>query len=400
MPPGALAVLAACVVIAGGAYYVLVLVAAWGFRRRRSRGQPLRGVLPSFSVLKPLAGAEPGLSGNLESFFRLECPDHELLFAAREDSDPALVLARSLGARHSGKRTRAISVGEPPCANAKVHSLAQMTRIASGDVLVISDSDILAKPTLLRDLASEFQDESVGVVTCPYRAEPGRSLWSRLEGLGMNTEFWSGVLVAQMLAPMDFAVGPTMAVRRSCLESIGGWDAFGDYLAEDFQIGRRARQAGFDVRLSTHVVAHRIGSATLAANFAHRLRWRRSTRRSRPAGYWGELLANPLPWTLVLLPAASWAGWSWWVFGACLALRFAAAVAVGRVVLGDRLVIRRWWLVPIQDLLSLAMWFAGLFGRRIAWRDREYELTRDGRMRRVGVSRASVRVSREERLRN
>ena len=386
MPPGALAVLAACVVVAGCAYYVLVLVAAWGFCRRRSRRQP-RGVLPSFSVLKPLAGAEPGLSGNLESFFQLEYPSFELLFAAREDSDPALALARSLGARHSGKRTRAISVGEPPCANAKVHSLAQMTRIASGDILVVSDSDILAKPTLLRDLASEFQDEGVGVVTCPYRAEPGPSPWSRLEGLGMNTEFWSGVLASQMLAPMDFAVGPTMAVRRSCLESIGGWEAFGAYLAEDFQIGRRAREAGFGVRLSTHVVAHRIGSASFAANFAHRLRWRRSTRRSRPAGYWGELLANPLPWTLVLLPAASWAGWSWWVFGACAALRFAAAVTVGRVVLGDRLVIRRWWLVPIQDILSLAMWFAGLFGRRIAWRDREYELTQDGRMRRIGCAR-------------
>lgn len=373
-------------VVAGCAYYLLVLVAAWGFRRRRSRRQP-RGVLPSFSVLKPLAGAEPGLSGNLESFFQLEYPHSELLFAAREESDPALVLARSLGTRHSGKRTLAISVGEPPCANAKVHSLAQMTRIASGEILVVSDSDILAKPTLLRDLASEFQDEGVGVVTCPYRAEPGPSPWSRLEALGMNTEFWSGVLAAQMLAPMDFAVGPTMAVRRSCLESIGGWEAFGDYLAEDFQIGRRAREAGFGVRLSTHVVAHRIGSAPFAANFAHRLRWRRSTRRSRPAGYWGELLANPLPWTLVLLPAASWAGWSWWVFGACAALRFAAAVTVGSGVLGDRLVIRRWWLVPLQDVLSLAMWFAGLFGRRIAWRDREYELTQDGRMRRIGAAR-------------
>ena len=382
MLASALAALIACLTAGGCAYYLLVLVAARRLLRRRAdRGQPL-GIAASFSVLKPLAGDEAGLPGNLESFFRLDHPDFELVFAAREDSDPA----RSMGARHTGTRFRTIAVGEPPWPNAKVHSLAEMTRITSGDILVISDSDIHADPSLLRDLASEFHDESVGVVTCPYRAEPGPSPWSTLEGLGMNTEFWSGVLVAQMLAPMDFAVGPTMAIRRSCLKAIGGWDGLGEYLAEDFRIGRLARRAGFDVRLSTHVVAHRIGSEGLAANLRHRLRWRRSTRRSRPAGYWGELFANPLPGAMLLLPAASWAGWAWWMFGACASLRAAAAATVGKLVLGDRLVVRRWWLVPVQDALSVALWLAGFFGRRVRWRDREYELLADGRMRLAAVS--------------
>lgn len=337
----------------------------------------------SFSVLKPLAGAEPDLAENLESFFDLDYPDYEILFAASKAGDPALALARSLGVRHPGTRSKEIAVGEPPFPNAKVHSLSEMTGAASGDVLVISDSDIRADRSLLTDLAEEFQDANVGVVTCPYRAVPGPSPWSLLEALGMNTEFWSGVLAAQFLAPMDFAVGPTMAVRRSCLAAAGNWDALTDYLAEDFQLGRLARQSGYDVRLATHVVEHRIGSESFARNFAHRLRWRRSTRRSRPAGYWGELFANPLPWAAVLLPTASWAGWAWWLFGSCVALRAAVAVAVGRIALGDPLVLRRWWLVPFQDALSLAVWAAGFFGNRIVWRDREYELTRDGRMRRV-----------------
>ena len=328
-------------------------------------------------------GDEPGLRKNLETFFDLDYPEFELLFAARDADDPGLTIARSVGSSRPGARWTALSAGEPSCPNAKVHSLAAMAAVATGEVLVISDSDIRADPALLSDLAGEFADPAVGAVTCPYRAVPGRSPWSRLEAIGMNTEFWSGVLVAQFLAPMDFAVGPTMAVRRSCLEEAGGWEALEDFLAEDFQLGRAVRKLGHDVRLGSPVVEHRIGSQGLRANLAHRLRWRRSTRRSRPAGYWGELVANPLPWAMALPLAASWAGWSWAALGFCVALRAAAAAAVARFVLRDTLVARRWWLVPVQDLLSAALWGAGLFGKRIRWRDREFELARDGRMRRV-----------------
>ncbi len=334
-------------------------------------------------MLKPLAGDEPGLAENLESFFALDYADYEIRFAARKGDDRALVSARALGLRHPIPPSKAFAAGEAPCPNLKVHSLATMTRSSSADVLVISDSDVRTDPSLLADLATEFQDPQVGVVTCPYRAVPGASPWSRLEALGMNTEFWGGVLAAQLLAPMDFAVGPTMAIRRSCLEALGGWAAFEDYLAEDFQLGRRARRAGYGVRLGTHVVEHRIGSQTLARNLGHRLRWRRSTRRSRPVGYWGELFANPLPWALALPIAAGGAEWSWWLLGACTALRVLAAVTVGRLVLQDGRFLKRCWLVPIQDVLSLLLWAAGLFGKRVVWRDRTYELTRDGRLQRV-----------------
>lgn len=373
--------MAAALVLGGCAYYLLVLVSVRRVLKRRSNPEQVASTRLSFSVLKPLAGNEAELAENLDSFFCLDHGDFELIFAAREDQDPGLEVARSLSARHPSVRARHIAVGEPACPNAKVHSLAAMARAASGDVLVISDSDIRTRPSLLKDLAADFASPHVGVVTCPYRAVPGPSPWSLLEALGMNTEFWGGVLTAQHLMPMDFAVGPTMAIRRSCLEAIGHWSELGEYLAEDFRIGRLARQHGFGVRLGTHVVDHRIGSEHLGPNLAHRLRWRRSTRRSRPVGYWGELLTNPLPWAVALLPAAAWAEWAWWLLGACAALRFAAAAAVGRWVLGDPLVLRHCWLIPVQDVLSLAVWVAGLFGNRITWRDRDYVLTREGRMR-------------------
>lgn len=382
----ALPALLACAVAGGCCYFLIVVAAVRAFLSKRARvpGAP-QSAQPSCSLLKPLAGSEPDLEDNLRGFFEFRYPNYEVLFAARADTDAALSVARRLASDYPGVLSRTMAVGEPIWANAKVHSLDAMSGASTGDILVISDSDVRVDPDFLDSLYRDFSDSNVGVVTYPYRAASDGSVWSRLESLGMNTEFWGGVLAAQFLAPVDFAVGPTMAVRRSCLEAIGGWAALGDYLAEDFQLGRLARRAGYDVRLGTHVVEHRIGSQGFIANLRHRLRWRRSTRRSRPIGYWGEFFANPLPWAMLLPIAASGAPWAWALCATCATLRFAAALAVGLAVLRDRALPSRIWLLPVQDALSLLTWVAGFFGKQVVWRDRKYELLPDGRLRRLSA---------------
>ena len=147
----------------------------------------------------------------------------------------------------------------------------------------MSDSDIHVTPDMLSTVAAEFADPRVGVATCPYRAVPGRGIWSKLEAIGMNTQFLGGVLVARMLEGMKFALGPTIAARKSVLDQMGGFDRLKDYLAEDFVMGKFAAELGYRVLLSSYVIEHHIGSQSFAANFKHRLRWARSTRRSRPA---------------------------------------------------------------------------------------------------------------------
>ena len=103
-----------------------------------------------------------------------------------------------------------------------------------------------------------------------------------------------------MLEGMRFAVGPTIAARRHVLDAIGGMDRLKDYLAEDFVMGKFAAEAGYGVILSSYVIEHHIGTATLRQNIAHRIRWTRSTRRSRPAGYVGQLFTMPLPLALLV----------------------------------------------------------------------------------------------------
>ena len=190
----------------------------------------------------------------------------------------------------------------------------------------------------------------------------------------MNTEFFGGVLVARMLeGGMKFALGPTIAARKRALEQIGGFDRLKDYLAEDFVMGKFAADAGWGVILSRYVVEHRIGSESWDKNAAHRIRWARSTHRSRPVGYGGQLFTNPVPISLAL--ALVEPGWWWPQLVITAILRALAAwVVAGRVLHAPV----GWALLIPQDLLSFVFWFAGFFGNTIHWRGRRYRLNKDG----------------------
>jgi ceramide glucosyltransferase len=354
-------------------YCVLTIIAA--ARYHSVRPEALRSAVP-VSILKPLAGVDDGLEDNLRSFFEQDYPEFEILFAVRSAKDPAIGVAERLRARFPDVPSRLIVTGEPPYANAKVYSLDQMLCAARYDLILMADSDIRVTPDMLRVIGAEFQDPKLGLATCPYRAVPGRSFWNTLEAIGLNTEFIGGVLVARMLDGMKFALGPTIAARRTTLEGIGGFDAVKDYLAEDFVMGKLAAERGDGVILSSYVIEHRIGAQGLVANLKHRLRWNRSTRRSRPSGYIGQLFTIPLPLALLLWVAQP----AWWPLAAAtIALRAVAGWATAGLVLRDALTGRLFFLVPVQDILSLAMWIGGFFGNTILWRGHKYYLRPDGR---------------------
>ena len=361
-------------------FCALTVLAALRYRAVRPAAGGEEG-LPYISVLKPLAGVDEGLEENLRSFFEQKYARFEILFAVRCGDDPAIAVAERLRARYRAIPSRLLVTGEPPYPNAKVYSLERMLAAAAHDLIVMADSDVRVDPLLLGTLAAELRDGRVGMATCPYRAAPGSSFWSRLEAIGLNTEFMSGVLVARMLEGMKFALGPTIAARRGTLEAIGGFEALKDYLAEDFVMGKRAAELGHGVILSSYVVEHRIGAQGFAANARHRLRWNRSTRRSRPWGYAGQVFTNPLPLALVLWAVRP----EWWpAVAAAVVFRAAAGAATARIALRDPLVTRWWWLVPLQDLAAFAAWLAGFFGNTIVWRGRRYYLRADGRFEAAG----------------
>jgi ceramide glucosyltransferase len=179
---------------------------------------------------------------------------------------------------------------------------------------------------------------------------------------------------------MRFAVGPTIAARRGAITAVGGWELLQQYLAEDFMLGNLAADRGLGVGLSSYVIEHRIGSERFRQNAAHRIRWNRSTRRSRPLGYIGQIFTNPIPLALLLVAVEP----AWWpVLFLVASFRSLAGWATAESVLHDPVCRRRWPLLPVQDLLSFAFWVAGFFGRSIKWRGQRYRLLADGRFQRV-----------------
>jgi ceramide glucosyltransferase len=362
------------VLVAGSLVYCLLVVFAVFQHTSETRPHAQAGANTFISVLKPLSGIEEGLRENLISFFEQDYSQYELLFAVQYADDPAAPLLQSLRTLYPQVPSRLLITGKSSYVSPKVYSLSLMTSAASHDLLVLSDSDISVDRSFLSRVAAEFATDRYDLATCPYRAVSGKTIWSRLEALGMNTEFWGGVLVAKLTEGVRFAVGPTVVVRRKVLNAVP-WSTLGACHAEDFVLGQRAAEKGFRVDISHCVVEHHLGSDTLRENLLHRMRWGRSTRRSRPWGYVGQVFTYPLPLALLLV---TFAHSLWPVLIISAVLRAFAADAVSNWALNQPLSIGNWLWIPVQDLLGFVFWVAGFTGNNIHWRGRQYRLHPDG----------------------
>jgi ceramide glucosyltransferase len=379
---------------------VYVVMAAFAARRffvrqqQRTRQDQTQSRLMRISVLKPVHGQEPRLEECLESFFRQNHSPFELIFGARTPDDPAVPVIDRLRTKYPGVSATTVFAGDPRYPNAKVSALEQMVVAASSQFLVIADSDVRVEPDYLSQVTSPLLDPGIGVVTCLYRGVSAGGWWSALEALGMSVEMSSGVLVADLLEGMRFALGPTMAVRRDALEGIGGIGVLGAYCADDYVLGQRVHAAGYEVILSHHVIEHVAVNRSLRASLLHHLRWMRSARFSRPAGHLGTVFTFATPFGIAGFIAALLGGRPTlatallvWSFANSLVQCF----AIGWGVVRDRAALARCLAYPIRDLLGFAAWSGSFFGSAVVWRGEVYDLEADGTMRRRAAG-ASTRT--------
>ncbi|HLX76421.1 MAG TPA: bacteriohopanetetrol glucosamine biosynthesis glycosyltransferase HpnI [Terriglobales bacterium] len=369
------------------AFLVLLASAFVRFKRRPRRPEISPSRWPSVSLLKPLHGLEPKLEENLESFFCQDYPHYEIVFGCRHENDLALDVVHAVRRRHPQVPVRLVFSGEPGHPNAKVCSLEKMAAAATSDYLVVSDSDVRVTPQYLREVTRPLFQPEVGMVTCLYRGVPSGGLWSRLEALGMSVEMTAGVVVADMLEGLKFALGPTMAIRRDTLEEAGGFRVLADYCADDFVLGQRVFEAGKLVVLSHYVVDHVALHQRVMASLQHQVRWMKSTRFSRPKGHIGTGLTFAMPFGLMGLAAGLALGDP--LLGLALFLfaalnRMAEALLAGWGVVKDPLARRYFWLYPARDLLGFFLWCASFASTSIVWRGERYELQMGGKMVRTG----------------
>ncbi len=350
--------------------------------QRTSKETP-ESSLPPVTIFKPVHGMEAQLEENLESFFRQDYPEFEIILGARGADDGGLQLAERIRQRYPKIKSRIVVSGPPTWPNAKVFSLSKMIPLSTNDYFVISDSDVRVSSDFLRDVIPTLLDPRIGLLTCPYRGVPAGDFWSTLEALGMSVEMPSGVMVAEMLEGIRFALGPAVAVRRDGLEKIGGIAATADFYSDDFVLGNLIWAAGYKVIFSHHVIQHVLTPRSLARTLGDQLRWMKSTRFSRPLGHVGTGLTYAVPFGLLGLFAGVAAGHGVlgiWLFAVACLNRVVQSAAVGWGIIGDQRALYLSWLYPVRDFLGFLTW-AGSFGSRtFFWRGETYRFSRGGRI--------------------
>jgi ceramide glucosyltransferase len=258
-----------------------------------------------------------------------------------------------------------------------------MLGAARYDYLIVNDSDIRVEPDYLRRVTAPLADLQVGMVTCLYRGVATATLGSRLEALGIGTDFCAGVLVARQLeGGIRFGLGSTLAFRRAELEKIGGFISFVDYLADDYELGKRIANLGLKIKLSQVVVETFLPSYSLRDFFAHQLRWARGIRDARSGGYLGLIFTFGLMWAMLAVVVSGGVLWAWSALAITLLLRFAVVFVLGRSVLHDPQVVRDAWLIPLRDLIAVGVWIASLGGQTVTWRGERFRLEK-GKLTRV-----------------
>ena len=361
-------------------YLGLVLAAVVKFRAasRKLLHPPVADAsLPFVSMIKPVHGIEPQLRENIESFFRQDYPQFEILFGADSADDAALEIVREVSTRYPHVPFRIVVHGVPPWPNPQTYSLHCLAKEAKHDVIVASDSDVEVEGNYLREVVTPLLKPGIAMTTCLYRGKNVGDFWSNQSAMLMSVEEPSGVLVANLLEGMKFGLGPTIAVRKEALEKIGGYEKFYDYSANDFILGNLIHKAGYEVVLSSHVIDHIVNQSTFQKMWQNQLRWAITARYCRPKGHVGMGLIYAVPFGILGLLGAGLLGhWGWGLIllGLAVVNRLVQAWAVGWIVLRDKPLLKKIWLYPVRDLLGFIVWCRSFAGSKIAWRSSRFEL--------------------------
>jgi ceramide glucosyltransferase len=359
-------------------YYLVCIFAARRFFSNRL--PPRRFTDLPVSILIPLCGTDFEAFENHASFCRQDYSTYQIVFGVRDPQDPAIPTVRRLAAEFPRSDIDLVISSDSIGRNPKVDNLQNMLTRAKHELIVLVDSDIRVGPDYLKSIVAPLCDPRVGLVTCLYRAGKAPNPASKLEAVGITGEFAPGVLVAWLTEGISFALGASVAMRKENLRAIGGFEAVADYLADDYMLGNLMRKAGYEVVLSSYIVETLSPPVRFTDMVKHQIRWSRGIRACRPMGHLGSLVTHGTALALINTIAHLFSFSSLALLALTLAVRFAMAWFVGVRFLGDTLLRQNLQLLPLRDLLSFFVWCAGLFGKKVVWRDKVFTIVEDGKI--------------------
>ena len=358
----------------GMAYHLVCIWSANRFLQKKESGAAPDDAV-GISILKPLKGTDPGMYEAFRSHCLQNYPNYEIIFGVSDPADPAIEVIAQLKSEFPKRDIRLAICTEILGTNVKVSNLVHMLREARHEFVVVNDSDILVPPNYLARVAGALSKPEVGLMTCLYRGKAANTLGSRLEALGIGTDFSAGVLVAQELeGGLRFGLGATLALRKRDLKSVGGFESMLEYLADDYQVGAKLAELDLRVELSDVIVDTFLPPYSLREFLDHQLRWGRTIRESRPWGYFGLVTTFGFAWALLAVVVGQGALWSWMLLSLSFAVRMSMAFAVGVRALRDPDLVPWLWLIPLRDLLAVFIWIGSLFGNKVRWRGEAFRL--------------------------
>jgi ceramide glucosyltransferase len=342
---------------------------------RRSLAPPSsKGV----TVLKPLRGCDDETKRCLKSWMTQQYAGPvQILFGVASLDDPTCTIVSELMSEHPNCKAELIICDQTMGTNGKVSSLAQLEPAIAHDLVIVSDADVFVPLEFLTNIVPMFEDATVGLINCFYRLANPSTLAMRWEAVAVNADFWSQVLQSRSIQKVEFALGAVMALPKAQLQKIGGFMALANYLADDYELGRRVAKSGKRIEFSTIAVDCYEAQQSWGKVWAHQLRWARTIRICQPLPYFMSILNNATVWPVVWMiidPQAVLCGAGFLFF------RMLTATHLQSRLTKSNKHIAYFWLAPISDLLGFAVWALSFVGNTVIWRGQRLRVQSDGKL--------------------
>lgn len=356
------------------------VISLWCARSYFNREKRAADHTPPITILKPVKGMDAESFENFASFCGQDYPRYQIIFALASPDDPAIAVIERLRSSFPAVDMELVVDGRIYGPNYKVCNLMNAWPKAKHDVVIVCDSDIRVGDNYLREVAAEFADPAVGLVTSLYRSSAIHGAAAAVEAMGFTAEMVPNVMVALRLEGLSFALGASMAVRREVLEEIGGFSALVDYLADDYQLGNKVHRSGWRLALSDYFVESVLHRERLATILSRQLRWARTMRVSRPGGYFASGITQPFPAALLALIVSGFSGYGLVAALLLYGVRSLAALSFSRCYLRDNTLPRWLWLLPLRDMLAFSTWVLAFTGQKVRWRGHLFRLLPGGKI--------------------
>jgi ceramide glucosyltransferase len=356
---------------------IYTLLAALAVRHALGRARRAgEGPAPDVTIIKPLNGADPNLRDRLQTFCRQDYAGKiQIVFGVHDAADPAIAVVRELQLAHPALDIELVIDPRIHGANRKATNLINMADSARHDVLILSDADIAVDANYVRTVTAALAAPGVGLVSCLYVGRGGGGLWAGFSAMAINYRFIPSAIVGKAAGLAEPCFGATIAVRSEVLERIGGFAAFANHLADDYEIGRAVRQLGLKIAVPPTVVTHICDEASARELIVRELRSGRTVRQIDPIGYAGSFITYPFPLILIAAPLLGPSPLALGLIATTLAVRIAFKFAIDAIT---RAPAGRWWLIPVGDLLSFGLFVASFGVNRVGWHGARFRVSREG----------------------